>query len=149
MLAQRKVNFDMDCPFCIIDEIKTRIIKDGKHCFVALSNPRLVPGHLLVIPKRHVEKVSQLTKEERDEIFKVVTEFEEKILEKFSSGCDIRSNYRPFMKQNWVKVDHLHFHLQPREFEDELYQKVQKYEKDLWQELSEEEKGKFTSLFSE
>ncbi len=139
----------MDCPFCVIDKIKTRIIKKGKHCFVVLSNPRLVPGHLLVIPKRHVEKASQLTKEESGEIFKTIIEFEEKILEKFSSGCDIRSNYRPFMKQNWVKVDHLHFHLQPREFEDELYQKVQKYEKDLWQDLSEEEKEKFTKLFSE
>lgn len=80
-------------------------------------------------------------------MFKVVIEFEEKILEKFSSGCDIRSNYRPFMKQNWVKVDHLHFHLQPRELEDELYQKVQKYEKGVWRELSEAEKDKFTKLF--
>lgn len=139
----------MSCPFCVIDEIKTRIIKEGKYYFVALSNPRLVPGHLLVIPKRHIEKASQLTKKEREEIFNILIALEEDILARYSSGCDIRTNFRPFIKQNWVKVDHLHFHLQPREFEDELYQKVQKYEKDLWQELSEEEKEKFTELLSD
>lgn len=145
---KRKINIDMDCPFCKIDEIKTRIIKNGKYSIVALSNPRLVPGHLLVIPKRHVEKASQLSAKERDEIFKVIIEFEEKILEKFSSGCDIRSNYRPFIKQNWVRVDHLHFHLQPREFEDELYQKAQKHEMNIWKELSDGEKEKFSKLFT-
>jgi len=139
----------MDCPFCVIDKLKTRLISEGKHHFVILSNPRLVPGHLLVVPKRHLEKPSQLTDEERREIFNVLIAFEEKILARFSTGCDIRSNYRPFIKENWVKVNHLHFHLQPREFEDELYQKVQKHEKDLWQELSEEEKEKFTNLFRE
>lgn len=139
----------MSCPFCEIDKIKTRTIKEGKYCYVALSNPRLVPGHLLVIPKRHIEKISQLTGEEKEEIFKELIIFEEKILKRFSSGCDIRSNYRPFIVENRLKVDHLHFHLQPREFEDKLYQKVQKHEKELWQDLSEEEKEKFTKLFSE
>lgn len=139
----------MDCPFCSVDEIKNRIIKKGKYCFVTLSNPKLVPGHTLVIPFRHVEKASQLTKEEKTELFDTLIEFEEKILEKFSTGCDIRSNYRPFLKQNWIKVDHLHFHLQPRENEDELFQKVQIFEKNLWQMLSEEEKEKYNKLFGE
>lgn len=137
----------MNCPFCTIDEVKTKVLKEGKSYFVALSNPRLVPGHLLVIPKRHLEKPSQLTQEERKEIFNTIIELEEKILEKFSLGCDIRTHYRPFIKQGWVKVDHLHFHLQPRNPEDELYQKTQRYEKDLWKELSEEERKKFSKLF--
>lgn len=138
----------MACPFCDVDETKTRIIKTGKHCFVALSNPQLVPCHILVIPKRHVEKLSQLTKEERDELLETLIEFEEKILKRFSSGCDIRSNFRPFLKESRTKVNHLHFHLQPREFEDELYKKVERHQKDVWHDLSEEEKEKFTKLLS-
>lgn len=137
----------MDCPFCKIDKERTRIVAEGNCYFVVLSNPRLMPGHLLVIPKRHVEKPSQLTAEERREIFDAIIELEEKVLERFASGCDIRSNYRPFIRQGWVKVDHLHFHLQPRSFEDELYQKSQKFEKELWKELSEEEREKLTKLF--
>jgi diadenosine tetraphosphate (Ap4A) HIT family hydrolase len=137
----------MSCPFCEISAIKTRILKEGKYHFVCLSNPRLVPGHLLVVPKRHVEKVSELTDQERKEIFKAIINLEEEILKKLASGCDIRTHYRPFIKQGWIKVNHLHFHLQPREFEDELYQKSQKYEKDLWKDLPKEEEEKFTKLF--
>jgi diadenosine tetraphosphate (Ap4A) HIT family hydrolase len=139
----------MICPFCKIDEVKTRILKEGKYYFIVLSNPRLVAGHLLVIPKRHVEKLSQLSNEEKKEIFDAVIALEEKVLKRFASGCDIKTHYRPFMKQSWVKVNHLHFHLQPREFEDELYQKSQKYEKEIWKELTEMEMKKFTKLFGE
>jgi histidine triad (HIT) family protein len=138
----------MNCPFCDIDEEKTRIVQEGKTYYVALSNPRLVPGHLLIIPKRHMEKASELSEEERREIFDAVIKMQETVLAKFSTGCDIRSNYRPFLKPGWVKVNHLHFHLQPRELEDELYQQSQKFEKELWKELPEEEREKFTQLFS-
>ena len=139
----------MNCPFCKIDEVKTRILKEGKHYFITLSNPRLVTGHLLVVPKRHVEKVSELTKEERRSIFEAIIALEEEVLDKFASGCDVKTHYRPFLKQSGIKVDHLHFHVQPRELEDELYQKSQKHEKELWKELSGEERRKFTKLFGE
>ena len=43
------------------------------------SNPRLMEGHLLVIPKRHVEKLSELNEEERKELFDTVIEYQEKI----------------------------------------------------------------------
>lgn len=137
----------MDCPFCNIDKEKTRIIKKSNSYYITLSNPRLIPGHLLVIPHRHVEKPSQLNPRERREIFNAIVDLEEQVLQKLSTGCDIRTNYRPFLKQGRVKVDHLHFHLQPREFEDELYQKSQKYEYDLWKDLSDEEREKFVKLF--
>jgi diadenosine tetraphosphate (Ap4A) HIT family hydrolase len=104
-------------------------------------------GHLLVIPKRHVEKASELDKEEKREIFDATIALEEKVLEKFAAGCDIKTHYRPFLKQSWTKVNHLHFHVQPREFEDELYQKSQIHEKKLWKELPEKERKKFTKLF--
>jgi len=55
----------MECPFCNINSEKTRILKDGNFTRVVFSNPRLMPGHLLVIPKRHVEKISDLNKEEQ------------------------------------------------------------------------------------
>jgi len=138
----------MDCRFCKINPKRSKIIKEGKNVFVILSNPRLVDGHLLVIPKRHVEKLSQLNEEERDELIDTVIEFQEKILSKFSSGCDIRQNCRPFLKESEVKVDHLHFHLLPREFEDELYKKCQIFEKEVFRILTEEEINKFSKLFS-
>jgi diadenosine tetraphosphate (Ap4A) HIT family hydrolase len=87
-----------------------------------------------------VERISELDGDERDEVFDLLVEFEGKILASLAPGCDIRQNYRPFLKQSWVKVDHLHFHLLPREFEDELYEKSMRFETDLFRELGEEER---------
>jgi len=136
----------MDCPFCNINKEKTRIIKEGKNVFVVFSNPRLMKGHLLVIPKRHILKISELDKEEKEELLDTVIEFQEKILQKISSGCDVRQNYRPFQKQTGLKVDHLHIHLLPREFEDELYQKCQINEKRIFSNLEEEEIKRISTL---
>ena len=135
----------MDCPFCNIDKERNKVIKYGKNVFVMFSNPRLMEGHLLVVPKRHVEKLSELNEEERKELFDIVIEYQEKILDNIAEGCDIRQNYRPFQKQDDLKVDHLHIHLQPRKFEDELYQKSQIFEKDVFKELTEEEINKIRS----
>lgn len=136
-----------NCPFCNIDTKRTITIREGRYALVVLSNPRLVDGHLLIIPKRHIERPSLMTEEEKREVFDTVLEFQEKILNKFSSGCDIRQNCRPFQKQSNLKINHIHYHLLPREFKDELYQKCQIYETGIFRMLTEEEKEKFTDLF--
>lgn len=131
----------MDCPFCdILEKEKKKVISERKNCFVIFSNPRLMKGHLLVIPKRHVEKLSVLSDEEQREIFDTVIEFQERILAKVSSGCDVRQNCRPFQKQDDLKIDHLHFHLQPRELFDELYEKCQVHERDVFHKIEKMEK---------
>jgi len=136
----------MNCPFCNINKEKARIIKEGKSVFVVFSNPRLIEGHLLVISKRHVEKLSEFSREEREELLNTAIEFQEKILSKISTGCDIRCNYRPFQKQDGLKIDHFHLHLQPREFKDELYEKCQIFEKEIFRQLTEEETDKINKL---
>lgn len=126
------------CPFCSNIEPKSRIIEEKENSLVILSNPALVRGHLLVIPKRHIEKLSELNEVERKELISQVIKFQEVLLKKFY-GCDIRQNYRPFQKQDGIKVNHLHIHLQPREFEDELFHKSQIFEKSIFRNLSQDE----------
>ncbi len=131
----------MECPFCKIGLQKTKneIITNKKFVRVIFSNPRLMPGHLLVIPKRHVERLSELNEAEKKELFETIIEFQEKILSTIASGCDIREHYRPFQQQDALKVNHIHFHLQPRELRDELYEKSQVFEKKIFQSLPSEE----------
>jgi ATP adenylyltransferase len=136
-----------NCPFCIISLEKSKIIKEKNYTRVVFSNPRLTPGHLLVISKRHVEKISELNKEEQKELLETVIEFQEKILKKVAKGCDIRQNYRPFQREDKLKIHHLHVHLQPRELFDELYKKCQIFEKDIFKELTEEEITKLIKIF--
>ena len=137
-------NTNSGCPFC--KQERSLLIKNGKLVFVQLSNPRLVDGHLLVIPKRHVEQLSELNTEERDELLSLIAEFQAKITGRFATGCDVRQNYRPFLQQGRLKVDHLHVHLLPREFEDELYKKSMTFETEMFKDLTDEEKVRFVKL---
>lgn len=127
------------CPFCDKEKLQSRLVREGDQMFVIMSDPRLMRGHLLVIPKRHVEKISELSPKEKAELWATVETFQEKILLALGSGCDISQHYRPFMQQSSLKVDHLHIHLQPRELNDELYESSQMYEKKLFRRLTDHE----------
>lgn len=124
------------CPFC---DPKDRVLRENKRAVVILSNPHKVPGHFLVLPKRHIEKPWELTKDELSDIFELIFFIEQKILGKLGDGVDIRQNYRPFMKQNKLKVDHVHFHVYPRSLEDYLYKVSEQYETQLFADLDEKE----------
>ena len=139
----------MNCPFCKISAEKTeRLITETPFSFSVLSNPRLMPGHLLVIPKRHVGKFSELSEEERADLFSEAIRLQDKILEKVASGCDMTEHFRPFIPQSRLKVDHLHIHLRPREFKDELYQKVQVHETEMFTDIAPDEFAKYRAIFS-
>jgi diadenosine tetraphosphate (Ap4A) HIT family hydrolase len=135
-----------DCPFC---DPGQRILKSNDSAYILLSNPRLMPGHFLTIPKRHVEDPRKLTGEELKDIFELIFFVENKILGKLGTGCDIRQNYRPFLKQGRVKIDHVHFHIMPRSFEDELYKMVMKHETDMFKDLAKGEHDKIAALLEE
>lgn len=121
------------CPFC---NTKDRVLKENEHASVILSNPRKVPGHFLVLPKRHIEEPWQLTADELTDIFKLIFVVEQAILKGgLGTGVDIRQNYRPFLSQSKLKVDHVHFHVYPRSLEDYLYQVSEKFETDLFADL--------------
>jgi histidine triad (HIT) family protein len=128
----------MPCPFCEIDPTRTVVLEEKDHCRVVFSDPRLVPGHLLVIPKRHVELPAELNDEERREIFDTILDYQTKIMSRMSSGCDVRQNCRPFLPESRIKVDHVHYHLLPRELGDAIYEKT-KGQSELFQSLTAEE----------
>ena len=122
------------CPFC---NAKDRVLKSNEHAVMILSNPRKVPGHLLVLPKRHIEEPWQLTADELTDIFKLIFIAERAILEGgLGTGVDIRQNYRPFKKHTTnFAANHVLFHVIPRAADDYIYSVSEKYEKDLFAEL--------------
>lgn len=134
---------DKGCPFCHPLE---RVLLENNHAQVMLSDPRKVPGHFLVIPKRHVEKPWELTEAELQAIFGLIFGVEQKILGKLGDGCDIRQNYRPFMAQSKLKLDHVHFHIIPRSLKDYIYSVAEKYETELFAELDDVERDAVVKL---
>jgi len=132
-----------DCPFC---DPKEHGLKENELARVVLSNPRKVPGHILVTPKRHVEKPWELTPEELQAIFELIFFVEQRIIGKLGDGVDVRQNYRPFLQQDGLKVDHVHFHVLPRAREDYIYKVSEQFERDLFAELDDLERQEVEKL---
>ncbi len=105
-----------------------------------------MPGHFLVMPKRHIEQPWELTKDELSDIFELIFFIEQKIIGKLGDGCDIRQNYRPFLKQGKIKMDHVHFHVYPRYDKDYLYKVSEQFEDDLFTDLDESEQDEVEQL---
>lgn len=134
------------CPFCGVDE---RVLKSNEHAQVILSNPRKVPGHFLVVPKRHVEKPWELSKDELSDIYELIFFIERRIIGKLGDGCDVRQNYRPFLQQSTLSVKHVHFHVIPRALQDYIYQISEKYDTELFADLDPTEASVVAKLLEE
>ncbi len=135
-----------DCPFC---NSKSRVLKENATAQVILSNPRKVPGHFLVLPKRHVEKPWELTTEELQDVFALIFFVEQKIIGKLGDGVDIRQTYRPFKKQDNLKVNHVLFHIIPRSKDDYIYIVAEQFERDLFADLDDLERKEVSKLIEE
>lgn len=135
-----------DCPFCNPAE---RVLKENDAAQVILSDPHKVPGHFLVVPKRHVEKPWELTHAELTSIFDLIFFVEQKVIGKLGDGCDIRQNYRPFIKQDELKVDHVVFHVLPRSKDDYLYKVSEQYESDLFVPLDDMERDAVADMLKD
>lgn len=134
---------ELDCPFCSAGD---QVLKNNEFAELVLSNPRKVPGHFLVNPKRHVEQPWELTSEELRDIFELIFFVEQKIIGKLGEGCDIRQNYRPFLAQGKLKVNHVHFHVIPRAQDDYIYRISEKYDAELFADLDPAEADEVAKL---
>jgi ATP adenylyltransferase len=98
------------CPFCKTDEeyqvfeTKKTMIRSNKYPYSS--------GHLLVIPKRHINDITNLTTKESEELFNLIN-LSVYLLdiymkpEGYNIGCSVG-------KIAGESIDHLHFHVLPR-----------------------------------
>ncbi len=133
----------MNCPFC---DPAQRMLKENEHAAAILSNPRRMPGHFLVIPKRHVEKPWEITDEELLDIFSLIKFVQQKIVPALAEGCDVRQHYRPFVPDSKHKVAHVHYHVMPRSPQDRLYELMEVRDHELFEDLSQEEHDRIAKL---
>ncbi|HSA60233.1 MAG TPA: HIT domain-containing protein [bacterium] len=96
---------------------KDLIVHRGKTCFVILNKYPYNPGHLMVVPNRHVSSLTQLKPGEYGEILTLMAR-----AEKVLGGAMRPQGFN--MGLNLGKAagagidDHLHFHVIPRWFAD-------------------------------
>ena len=63
---------EITCPFCEIPRMSDEeglVVHRGKHAYVVMNLYPYNPGHLLICAYRHVADLTELTQEEREEIF--------------------------------------------------------------------------------
>ncbi len=101
----------MDCLFCSIaagDIPSNKAYEDDKVVAFYDIDPQ-APVHILVIPKEHIQSVSQITPENQEivgHIFTVIAKLAQEL--KLEDGYRVVSNVG---QQGGQSVPHLHFHL--------------------------------------
>ena len=79
------------CPFCSLGP--DRVVRESRLTFTIHDNYPVSPGHLLVIPKRHVASFFDLTAEEQAEVLAAVHEAKHLLdLERHPDGFNIGVN---------------------------------------------------------
>lgn len=102
----------MNCPYCTSPEIQKRKIVENDLAFSFLGNMPIVPGHTLVVPKRHVAKYEDLTGEEMRAIEDLRVKILRALTKTFSAvGFNFAWNDEKIAGQS---VPHFHLHIIPR-----------------------------------
>ncbi|MDR0944159.1 MAG: histidine triad nucleotide-binding protein [Ruminococcus sp.] len=102
----------MDCLFCSIisGEIpSTKVYEDDEILAFKDINP-LASVHVLIIPKKHISGINEITSENAEIVAKIFTKIPEitRILSVNESGYRVVSNCG---KDGCQSVNHLHFHI--------------------------------------
>ena len=139
---------DTNCRFCDkANKGANNALRQNDLAMVFLSDPHKVPGHVLVMPKRHIEKPWDLTPEELQACFDLIFLVEQRFMGKLGDGFDIRQSYWPFKGQDKLKAKHLLFHVIPRSEDDYLFQIAEgQNPEDLYADLDEVEGDAVTRL---
>ena len=106
----------MDCIFCKISngEISTKKITETNHSIAFLDAFPLTKGHTLIIPKKHHEKIQDMSVEENSDLFSTVHSVISKV-DKLTGATLVAIHNG---KDAGQEIPHVHVHLVPRSSDD-------------------------------
>lgn len=96
------------CPLCTAGPS----LLENAQAFVRFDSHSLAPGHVIVVPRRHVADFFEMTAEEQAAVLELLNRARDLVLEKYSpDGFNIGVNVGKAAGQNRM---HVHVHLIPR-----------------------------------
>lgn len=101
-----------DCPFCQTSVLDQQKFYEDDLVLALYSYKPIMPGHCLIIPKRHVERFEMLSDEEAAQICRVIKKVNLAVIKVFDT-----SPYLLLQKNGYEvgqTVPHVHFHYIPR-----------------------------------
>lgn len=117
---------EKDCIFCGIvnGEIPSAKVYENDHVYAFLDIGQVTKGHTLVIPKKHVQNVYELSEETAADLFREVPKLARAIRDQFQPiGLNLLNNNGEYAGQS---VFHYHIHLIPRYGKDDGFGAVWK-----------------------
>lgn len=101
----------MDCLFCkiISGEIPSKKVYEDDLCYAFYDINPVAPVHVLIIPKKHIESLDKLEKEDVEIISHIMLKIKE-----IANQLRLENGYRVVTnigEDGQQSVKHLHFHL--------------------------------------
>lgn len=102
----------MKCPFCVNLILNSRIIIENDLAFAFPTNTPIVPGHILICPKRHVKYYEDLTVEKMSSIECLRNKLKLALKKSLKTqGFNYAWNEEKIGGQS---IEHFHLHVVPR-----------------------------------
>ena len=99
-----------DCPFC--PPIDARLLLESELAFAIFDRFPVNPGHVLVIPRRHVADIFELTEGELRDVLRLLSLARQRVAADFPvAGFNVGVNVGDAAGQT---IAHAHVHLIPR-----------------------------------
>lgn len=114
--AAAKASGTQECPFCVIPsggDDEGLVIARGEQCYAVLNLHPYNPGHLMVIPYRHVAELEDLTPEESAELMSM-TQAAVRTLKTVSQPKALNIGLNLGSAAGGSLSQHLHQHVVPR-----------------------------------
>ncbi|MEU8353447.1 MULTISPECIES: HIT family protein [Streptomyces] len=108
----------VDCVFCAIaaDELPSHRVLADDTAVAFLDRRPLFPGHVLVVPRRHAETLTDLPEDEVGAFFSRVR----RVTAAVERGTGAAGSFVAANNRVSQSVPHLHFHVVPRNRKDGL-----------------------------
>jgi ATP adenylyltransferase len=122
LIAHGKIQYakgqrpNVSCILCAVrddsPEVSALKIYQDPSFFISLNLYPYNPGHLMIIPSKHIQKLEDLSNQDRIRIFELVVQCQKMIQELFNpSGFNVGYNQGQF---SGASIDHFHIHVVPR-----------------------------------
>ncbi len=98
-----------DCPFCKIKD--SFILDQNKYAAAILSIAPYSDGHVVIIPKRHVSRLSDLKRLEKKSLIKLLEKMQKSLSKLYLSTTTLYREGPPALSGK--SIEHMHIHIIP------------------------------------
>ncbi len=117
-MEQDRISYTENCVFCqiVAGKVQSSRVYEDEYTFAFMDQRQLNPGHVLAVPKRHIEMVYDLDDDTTARLSQTVVKVSRWVRSAFDCpGLNIWQSNGEIAGQ---EIFHVHFHILPRQKDD-------------------------------